>query len=199
MEIRYTNTQKEIADCLLFRRVNSTAFRDDVRRTKRMYYFMAGAVVLLSMIQIFMTRSMSDEETRVAIISQAFSMIMVGLISLGFSRLTPTMMRFFNRREIEKELKKNPVKPEETVINVDSRNFNWQQGKEKGTIKLTSEIWALEKDGIYYLDTRKNFFALPQRAFADEVQKEEFCHLMNLEARLQKTAEAVSRSKGGKK
>lgn len=195
MEIRYTNTPQEVEDYIIFKHVNSEDFRKEVKRTRRMYFFMTAAVALFAGFQLYRINVSGDEAQKAQIMSQVVSMATIALFSVLFSFLVPKLLTFFTRREVRKQLKKDGHQQLETVLNIDDRSINWVQGKEKGTVKLTSEILAVEKPLCYYIDTRKAFFVVPKRVFENDEQLQQFIKMMNLEPRLQKTAELLGQKK----
>lgn len=187
MEIKYKNNDLEVSEYIFFKRVNSDAFKEDVKRTKNLYYLMSALVALYGAFQLFRMGGSGDEATKASYLSTAVSMSTVAIMSLLFSLAVPKTLEFFNRREIKRELKKKPVEHPETTITIDSKTFSWKQDKEKGSVKLTNEMLVVEKTDSYYVDTKKGFFVIPKRAFESVDELDEFKKLMNIEDRIAKT------------
>lgn len=192
MEIRYKNSDDEIMEYYLFKKLNGREFKEEVRRSKMMYYLMGGLVAVYAVYLLIKSATTAAETEKTGLFFNAISMATVALLTTLFSFIVPKMLRFFSKSEIKRQLKKNPAESPKTVIKIDSKNFAWQQGNEKGSVRLTSEILVVEKGNNYFIDTKKAFFVIPKRVFEKDGELSEFEKLMNLEDRINKTSALIN-------
>ena len=190
MEVRYTNTKEELIEYAIHQRVSGPAFREEVKTTRRMYYFMAGITAIWGLFNLITYFSTQDGNK----LSTAISMVFVSLVTFGFSFLAASIQKWFSTRAVRKEIEKNNGELSEMILKIDSRNLYYDSKTGKGTCRLTEEIDAEETGTCIYLETRKAVFIVPKRVFTDETMAE-FRHMLNMEDRLKKTKD----KNGGKK
>ena len=180
MKFEYTNTREQLYDYTLFNHVRSKSYTDDVKTTRRIYFYFAIFIVvwgLINLIRYFSTKEVSD-------LSNAVSSFFVALITYLFGFLVPRVKLFFTKKQIRKAVENNPkydsIAPVE--VNIDSRSISWTCGKEKGSMKLTEEMYVTESSTVYYVENRKFFLVIPKDTFTPD-EESQFRKMLNVDNR----------------
>ena len=180
MKFEYTNTREQLYDYTLFNHVRSNRYAEEVKTTKRIYFYFAIFIVvwgLISLIRYFSSKEVAD-------LSNAASSFFVAIFTYLFSYVVPRVKLFFTKRQIRKAVEKDPkydhIAP--VSVNIDARNISWTCGKEKGSMKLTEEMYVTESATVYYVENRKFFLVIPKETFTPE-EESQFRKMLNVDNR----------------
>ncbi len=194
MVISYQNTKEETQKFLSYRHINSEEYKQQLKSERRMYYIVAGfagVIGIYNLIRYIVDNTNTDN------FSYALSFLMWAVIVLTllpfYSWLRKVMTRHTIKRRINKEYDELP----QMTITIDSQKMMWDYGGERGSVKLTEEILMEDVNDSYYLETRRNIFAIPKRVFESEQQQEEFLKLIHGQDRLEKTKALKKKKKKG--
>ena len=177
MNIKYVNTKEETLEYIMFERVNSKAFKAETKSLKNMYMVIAGLFALwgvLSLVAYFNSKDTGKLAT-------AVSSFMIALFTFGFTGLGVLIRKWFMKQEIKRSLKDKDLA--ETAVSIDARNLSWESGEDRGSVKLTEEIFVNDVKNMYFINGHKCRLAVPKRAFKDENEHQKFRKMLNIENR----------------
>jgi len=190
MILKYTNTEDEIYDFLVYRNTHSEKFIRQIN-SKRIIYglvaLFAGGWGAIMMVSYFKTNGI-DPETAHGFLTRGLVMLAIGLITLLMIVFLPQL----RRNKIAKNLKKamSQIDKEafsQIILKLDEKEFIWDTLDEDGSVALTQEIGVVENENTYFVNTKKTGFVIPKRAFNEKNTEETFRKLLNVEDRINRT------------
>ena len=192
MILKYTNTEEEIYEFLVYRGIHSEKFSRQIK-SKRIIYGLVALAALgwgsIMMVNYYKTNP-TDPTT-------GHGFLMRALVMFAICAITVLMIIFLPKlraRRIRNEIKKafTQVDKEafsQIILKIDSKEFIWDTLDEDGSIALTQEIGVVENPNTYYINLKKNGFVIPKSCFNEKNTEEEFRKLLNVEDRIRRTTE----------
>lgn len=197
MILKYTNTEEEIYDYVVYTRIHSRKFLTKLR-SKRITY---GIIALLSggwgtflMINHFRTKD--DPVTSQGFLTRSIVMLVIAAICL-FMIVT---LRKNRENKVKRDAKAAMATLDkeafsEIILKIDDKSFTWDTLDEDGSVPLTEDIGIVEQEDKYLVFTKKNGFIIPKRCFNENNTEEMFRRMMNVDNRIDKTQKKEAKIK----
>ena len=177
MTIKYVNTKEETVEYIMFERTKSKAFAAETKSLRTMYMVIAAMFALWGVLSL-VTYFNSQDSGKLA---TAISSFMIALFTLAFTSLGVFIRKWFMKQEIKRSLKDKNLA--ETTVTIDARNLSWESAEDKGSVKLTEEIFVNDVKNMYFINGHKCRLAVPKRVFKDENEHQKFRKMLNIENR----------------
>ena len=177
MNISYVNTKEETLEYIMFERLKSKSFEAETKSLRNMYLIIAALFGLWGVMNL-VTCFTSKDVNRLA---TGVSALMIGVFTLAFTKLGVLIRKWFMKQEVKKSLKDKDLA--ETTVSIDARNLSWVSAEDKGSVKLTEEIFVNDVKNMYFINGHKCRLAVPKRVFKDENEHQKFRKMLNIENR----------------